>query len=341
MKIPVFSSTIRRKEMDAVLTCMVAERVGPGEMNQRFSQTVKESLSFEGAGVFRSASIALAYACNALNLTAGSGIIISALAPAWHYHAVSRLGYNPIVADVDAETAVVTADSLKNAVDQGGRLILLHETLGFVPDMPSILALNIPVIEDISQSVGTFVNEKPVGTFGIFSILGLEDRDLLTAGGGALLLAANKREAIVLKKLVDEAPKTDILPDINAALAWVQFKELGRNSQTRKEMHSLFLRSLMQGRHKTIIQGEEVVSSVYGFPVILSSGLKEVRQYATKKDIEIEEAFSDSVLSVLGDDVEGFINAKSLSMRCVLFPLYPRLGSANVAKISKILATLP
>ena len=31
--IQTYSTTIRRKEMDAVLTCMVDERIGPGELN--------------------------------------------------------------------------------------------------------------------------------------------------------------------------------------------------------------------------------------------------------------------------------------------------------------------
>ena len=33
--IQTFSSTIRRREMDAVLTCMVDEKIGPGEINSR------------------------------------------------------------------------------------------------------------------------------------------------------------------------------------------------------------------------------------------------------------------------------------------------------------------
>ena len=42
--IQTFSSTIRRREMDAVLTCMVDEKIGPGEINSRLITTVKEFL---------------------------------------------------------------------------------------------------------------------------------------------------------------------------------------------------------------------------------------------------------------------------------------------------------
>ena len=39
--------------------------------------------------------------------------------------------------------------------------------------------------------------------------------------------------AEILKKYVDEAPKTDLLPDINCALACVQIKEYERNEKIK------------------------------------------------------------------------------------------------------------
>ena len=341
MKLPVYSSTIRRKEMDAVLTCMVSEKIGPGEMNSKLVQLVRETFVVEGAAAFRSASIALSYAFRALDLPAGSGVIISALAPAWHQQSLVQLGFQPVIVDVDPETALVSVSAVEEGIQKGGRLILLHETLGFLPDMEKLLALNIPVIEDISQSAGSTLGEKQAGQFGVFSILGLEERDILTGGGGAVLIAPARRESVVLKKFAEEAPLTDILPDLNSALAFVQLKESARNAELRKEISAAYVRSLLQGRHKTISQGGEGAASSYSFPVVLSSGLKEVKQYVNRKEIEIENAFAGSVAEKLGDSLEGCINAKSLLMRCVLFPLYPRLGSGNIAKVAKILATLP
>ena len=46
--IHTYSSTIRRKEMEAVLTCMVDEKIGPGEMNTRLVQTANKAC-FENA----------------------------------------------------------------------------------------------------------------------------------------------------------------------------------------------------------------------------------------------------------------------------------------------------
>lgn len=346
--IQTYSSTIRRKEMDAVLTCLVEEKTGPGELNERLVQLVKEKLGVSGAFALRSPSLALKYALKLLAPETNSKIMVSALAPDWQYSAILDLGYEPLVLDVSPENGLVSPESVQNGIKDGGRLLILHETSGLLPNFEAILELGVPVIEDISQSIGATTNEKQAGTFGVFTILGLEQEDILTSGGGAVLIAPQQRDWTVLKQLAENAPTTDCLPDINAALAYVQLKEHSKNELIRREMYEIYIRSLMQSRHKTLIQqGEYAVQVIYSFPVLLSSGLKDVKQYTSKKDIEIRPAFEHSIITKRGsedttdENIKKCINANSLALRCVNFPLYPMLGGKNAAKIAKVLATLP
>ena len=231
--IQTFSSTIRRKEMDAVLTCMVDERIGPGELNARLIQTAKEFFSCAGAVALRTPAAALKYALKALSLEAGSGVMLSALAPLWQYAVVEELGFKPVVLDVQTESAQITAEIVSQGIQNGGRALVLRESLGILPDFEGILALGIPVIEDISQSAGGLVPEaaqgeeaakaapsseeegdavktevkgKKAGSFGIYAICSLEEQDVITAGGGALLMAAGRRDWPVLKSLAEGIP---------------------------------------------------------------------------------------------------------------------------------------
>ena len=350
--IQTYSSTIRRKEMDAVLTCMVDEKIGPGELNARLIQQVKEFFKCDGAVALRSPAVALKYILLSLDFEKNSKIMISALAPAWQYQAVESLGYEPLVLDVSETDGLVSVEQIQKGMTNGGRLLLLHETEGILPDFDSILALGIPVVEDISQSAGASValtNEdgtpaeerKKAGLFGVYTILGLEEKDVITAGGGAVLMAPGRREWIVLKKYTDEAPLTDLLPDINSALAWVQLKEFNRNENTRREIFTMYQRSCMIGRHKTFARDMEGGSTMCSFPLILSSSFKDVKTYTAKKDIEIQQAFAGSVIALKDELSESCIHAKSLLLRTAHFPLYPRLSQAQAAKIVKVLGTLP
>ena len=107
MKVQVYSSTIRRKEMDAVLSCMVEEKTGPGEINLRLVQSIKEFFGVSGACALRSPALALKYALKALGIEKKSKIIISALAPDWHYSALEDLGYIPVILDVSPSNSLV------------------------------------------------------------------------------------------------------------------------------------------------------------------------------------------------------------------------------------------
>ena len=350
--IQTYSSTIRRKEMDAVLTCMVDEKIGPGELNARLIQQVKEFFKCDGAVALRSPAVALKYILLSLDFEKNSKIMISALAPAWHYQVVESLGFEPLVLDVSETDGLVTVEEIQKGIQAGGRLLLLHETEGILPDFDSILALGIPLVEDISQSAGSSLalkNEdgsaseerKKAGLYGVYSILGLEEKDVITAGGGAVLMAPGRREWIVLKKFTDQAPLTDLLPDINSALAWVQLKEFTRNENTRREIFTMYQRSCMIGRHKTFARDMEGGSTMCSFPLILSSAFKDVKAYTAKKDIEIQQAFTGSVIALKDELSQKCIHAKSLLLRTAHFPLYPRLTQSQAAKIVKVLGTLP
>ena len=350
--IQTYSSTIRRKEMDAVLTCMVDEKIGPGELNARLIQQVKEFFKCDGAVALRSPAVALKYILLSLDFEKNSKIMISALAPAWQYQVVESLGYQPLVLDVSETDGLVPVEEIQKGIQKGGRLLLLHETEGILPDFDAILSLGIPVVEDISQSAGASLplkNEdgsesqerKRAGLFGVYTILGLEEKDVITAGGGAVLMAPGRREWIVLKKFTDEAPLTDLLPDINSALAWVQLKEFNRNENTRREIFTMYQRSCMIGRHKTFARDMEGGSTMCSFPLILSSSFKDVKAYTAKKDIEIQQAFAGSVIALKDELSESCIHAKSLLLRTAHFPLYPRLSQIQAAKIVKVLGTLP
>lgn len=372
--IQTFSSTIRRREMDAVLTCMVDEKIGPGEINSRLITTVKEFFGVAGAFALRSPDIAVTYALKACGIEPSTKVMISALAPGWQLFAVKEAGYEPLILDVDPATACMTASIIEEGIKNGGRVVILHEPLGILPDFEPILALGIPVIEDVSQSAGAMivtsqeegaqnkkeesdgeeVKGKKAGTFGIFSICALEEHDVITAGGGAIVMSPGRREWPVLKQLSDDLTGIQMLPDINAALALVQFKEFKRNETLRKEIFALYNRSIMAGKNKTFVRDLEYGSTAYSFPIILNSGFKEVKQYVSKKDVEIRSAFANSIIGVLEKMKENLLeeeklpydysnckSAKSLYLRTALFPLYPRLTKSQIDKISKIVGTLP
>jgi dTDP-4-amino-4,6-dideoxygalactose transaminase len=363
MKIEVYSPTIRRKEMDAVLTAMVEDKIGPGERARFLIQTAKEHLHFDYALALRSPAIGLYLALKTLNLADGQGVIISALSPRYYVRVIEDLRLTPLYCDVSFAFPCMSRETIEKTLAEKSagleaRCIVLHHTLGFVPDTASIVELGLPVIEDISQSYGTFVSGKAEETGkndaaglagetaakdripGSFAILGLEERDMLTSGGGALLFAMNRRDGSALRNYANIPPEY-CLPDINAAMAAVQFKEIARNMERRREIAQVYTQSSLRTQHKRFIPLEEGEYNNYAFPLVLETGLKDVVGYARKKEIIVESAFEQTLAGSGVSDSLRCPVSYSLSLRTVLFPLYPRLRSQEVERVSKIIMTLP
>ncbi len=340
MKTPLYSPTICRSEMEAVLTRMVVERVGPGEVNKTLSNAVAEYFDSSYAVSFRSPPIALHYALSAMNIPLNSSIIISALSPFWIYTELKRDGFNPIIIDVAPESFFMDIEKIKEK-GMDAKAIIINEPLGLVPNIDELIELELPIIEDISQSIGATYAGIKAGVKGSFALLGLEEHDILTAGGGATLVANKKEEANLLKKLYSNIPSTDLLPDINASLALVQLKQNLKNTDTKREILEVYKKALLQTSHKTVAVSPDDINPVYSFPVIFSSNVAEIEKFALKKDIEIEAAFKNSCIAFLRELQEEYINAASMLFRCFLFPLYPRLGKKKIVEIAKILSSLP
>ena len=50
---------------------------------------------------------------------------------------------------------------------------------------------------------------------------------------------------------------------------------------------------------------------------------------------------ADTIITMDDEIYNAYPNAKSLLLRCVLFPLYPTLGRKNAETTAKVLAALP
>lgn len=341
MKIEVHSPTIRRKEMDAVLTAMVEDRIGPGECSRLLIQTAKEYLRFDFAVALRSPATALRIAVKAVGLEDGDGVAISALSPLYYASVLSELRLTPVFCDVSFSFPCMSVESIEKAIaaapeGKKPRCIVLHHTLGFVPDTAAIAGLGLPVIDDISQS---YCCENAAAA-GVFSILGLEERDALTAGGGALLFATNKRDSSVLRNH-SNLPLEYRLPDINAALATVQFKEAVKNLERRKEIANAYAQASLRNRHKKFVPVEGREYNHYAFTQIIETGVKDVTAYARKKEILIENVLEQTLAGAGISDSVLCPVSHSLALRTLSFPLYPRLRSREIERVTKLLTTLP
>jgi dTDP-4-amino-4,6-dideoxygalactose transaminase len=327
--------------MGSVLTCIVSDRIGPGEVSRDLVARASHLLGMAGGAVLTSTYLALSVALEALGIAAGDAVVLPALAPALYLRVLRDRGLRPLVADVDAESGLIdTAEALRLA-ESGAKAVIATHGLGMICDVEALRAGGLPVIEDASQALGGKVGEKPCGGAGDVTLVSLAPEHIVTCGGGALILARAKNAAAAMRRIVEGSPLYEQLADMNAALGIAQLAALDRFVLARRELAQAFQQSLMRSRHASLVQKLDAENVLSSFPVVLADGMKETRAYALKRGVETSPAFADSAAAADEQLTEACPRARSLMLRCLLFPLYPMLARRDVEAVSKVLATLP
>jgi perosamine synthetase len=327
--------------MGSVLSCIVSDKIGPGEISRELVVRAAHLLGHAGGVTLCNSYLALTVALEALGLAASDPVILPALAPSLWLRVLLDRGMVPLVADVEPESGAMDQQQAAALAQKGAKAILVPHCLGIISDIEALKTHGIPVLEDASQALGGKAGELPCGGAADICLISLDPESIVTCGGGALVLARNRPVAAALRRIQESSPLYSPLADMNSALGISQLAALESFVAARREITAAYAQSLLKSRHATLIQRTDAENVLSSFPVALSDGMKDVRQYAMKKNVDTLPAFAETIAALEDSPAAHCPNARSLALRCLLFPLYPMLGKRDVETVCKVLATLP
>ena len=339
--IPLYKPMIKRKEMDALLSTLVSDYIESENGNDELLKDLSSYLKLESGALLRDYSTAISIALKSLNFNPGSKILISALSPSVYIKEFEKLSIIPVYADVDLSSGCIDPVDIEKFVNSGIDGIVLYSGNGIAPDYEVYSELKIPVIEDITTTIGCHaVKDEPAWNPDIV-ILRMELQDIITSGEGTAVFSGNKAVLSALKNILTDLPLTSFLLNMHAAMGLIQLDSIDHFLERRREIGEIFESSLLKGHHKSFHSLDNTLRNYPSFHVILDSPFKEVGRYVRKNGVRVEMAFSDSALTIDPSITEKCPNANSLHIRTAVFPLYPGLGNKNTLIISKLLSTLP
>jgi dTDP-4-amino-4,6-dideoxygalactose transaminase len=342
MLVPLVRPTLRRKDYNNVLNCLVTDQIAAGPLNQEFAAALSKILAAAGGVALVSYRSCIESALQLLELQEGDGVVLSALAPRGYLQALEACRLKALIADVEPDRPLPSVDHVQQLVADGAKAIVLCYTLGCLPAGDELFRLGVPVLEDVSQAAGGFWGDMPCGARGRAAVLSLDPGGLITAGCGGAVFTSDRRSVKILKEIAGRTHGGELLPDMNAALGINQLRELPRFLQKREEIAAVLREALQRSRHGCLLEEGGSVNS--SFPVVVKQGRPEVRRYAEKRGIQTEAAFSDAVHTVEvapTSPAAPFPNAGQLLWRTLLFPLYPSLARKDIQLLCKVLSTLP
>ena len=341
MSIPIFLPSIKRKDMDSVLSCLVSDNLGPGQIHGQFVSKACEYLSMAAGLAFKEYKRTIEMALISLDLPQGAKIILSPLTPHIYTETIEFLGFKPLYIDVEGSSAAISENAFEEALAEAPGAAIIYQNLGLMPNMEKIREFGLPLIEDVSQSIGAYIEQGKAGSFGDLTIIDLGPASMITASGGALLLGKKRKEIQNIKEIIKDNEEIFLLSDVNCALGLKQLSQIELYIEKRRNIAASYQKAVMKSRHGMLQQSAEGEPSFYCCPVLINGSVKDVISYAAKKGIETSKAFKNASMFYMDDEQNSFPQAKKLLLRCLLFPLYPVLSKDSIELIIKALSTIP
>jgi len=205
--------------------------VAAGPEVTAFERELAVRLDTEAVAAVGSGSAALELALRALGVGPGDEVVIPSYVCDALYHAVSRTGARPVLADADPATLSLSAADTARRLTPRTRCIIAPHAFGLAADLAPLLTLGVPIIEDCAQTLGARLDGRVVGSLGTLAVCSFYATKLVTTGeGGAVAGPAALVERVRDARDYDE--RDDLRPRANAKLSDLA-AALGRSQLAR------------------------------------------------------------------------------------------------------------
>ncbi len=340
MKIVSSKPTITRKDLEGVLDCMIHDELTTGSTVKNFESNLSDITGIKYPLAVNSLVSCYILIFKALEIGAEDEIILPSFFSNSALSAVMLTGGKPVLVDSDDGSLFPSGASIKEKITESTKAIIVGDMLGFHFDSDELKDVNVPVILDISHSIGTEYNEKPAGSAGAFAVASFAPSMIITTGNGGVVLTNNSRYFSSMRELRGGSSETlnfdFTMTDLQGAMGLSQILKLKAFIKRRREIAMKYYESARITSHKPMYPYSET-SAYQSFPVIFDAPSDRVDKYWKKNGIELEKVIPHPNHELLGLKGFDFPNADRLSKKLFSLPLYPTLSKKEIDKISKSL----
>jgi len=165
----------------------------------------QDLVAYTGSGyaaALSSGTAALHLALIMIGVQPGDEVICQSFTFSATVNPIVYLGATPVLVDSESETWNICPFALEKAIvdriakGKKPKAILPVHLYGMPAKIEQIIAIaakyDIPVIEDAAEALGSTINSKAAGTFGIMGVLSFNGNKIITTSGGGALISDNQ-----------------------------------------------------------------------------------------------------------------------------------------------------
>ena len=313
--------------------------------------------------ILSSCTAGLHLSCIAAGFKKGDEIIVPAQTHTATAHAVEHTGARTVLVDVEKKTGNISyEDFLRKVTKKTKGLIVVHMA-GYPCKISKFLKFckrkKIKIIEDCAHALGSRIEKKHVGNFGLSGNFSFYPTKQITTGEGGALVTNNKNiyqkvkmlKAFGIDKDINQRKKPgeyDVknlgfnyrMTDFQAALGYFQLKRYSLNLKRRKEIAKRYIFNFKNNTNISHMPYSENCSffifqiftknrnqliahlkeKKIGFSIHYPNPLNRMSYY--KKKYNFKDKF--------------FVNSINYGQNSISLPCYPKLKNHEIDRICKV-----
>jgi perosamine synthetase len=332
--IPHSRPTIDCEETAAVVAVLESGQLAQGEQVCKFEESLAALIGVQGAVAVSSGTAALHLALLALEIGAGDEVLIPSFVCTALLNAIRYVRATPVLADINRETFNMDVRDLKRRQTHRTKAVIVPHMFGLPADIPEIVALGIPVIEDCAQSLGSRYEGMPAGSFGVLSVFSFYATKVICTGEGGMVAANDRRLLDKIRDLREYDEKDDgrtrfnyKLTDVQAAMGLAQMRKLPALIARRRAIADQY-HARLQSSDLSLPTGPCDRDHIYYRYVVQTERLPELLDAGRRTGIDFRRPVFKPLHQYLG--MTGYSETEAAFLRAVSLPLYPSLSDAEL-----------
>ncbi|MBL7625716.1 DegT/DnrJ/EryC1/StrS family aminotransferase [Frankia sp. CN6] len=189
--IPVMKPWLGEEEAAAAAEAVRSGWVAQGPRVARFEQAFAAHAGTGHGVATSSCTTALQLGLLLLGIGPGDDVVVPSLSFIATANVVRHVGATPVFADVDPQTANLTAKTVEAVVTPATRAVIAVHQAGMPADTDELRTLctgrGLAVLEDAACAAGSTYRDAPVGAAAELAAWSFHPRKLLTTGEGGML----------------------------------------------------------------------------------------------------------------------------------------------------------
>ncbi len=341
MKIVSSKPTITRKDLEGVLDCLINDELTTGTTLKTFENEISSVAELKYALATNSLLSSYYLAYRAIGVDNESEVIIPSLFHQAPLGALSIIGGKPILIDCAENSLFPSVEDIRSKITDKTKAIVTGHLFGFHTEMTELQSLQVPLIEDISHSIGTEYNEEPVGKNAAITVAGFSPTMILTTGNGGAVITNNSRYYSSMKELRGTSEKISLdcsMTDFQAAMGLTQLMKLKNLIKRRREIAKIYSDALRITTHRQMVPYSDNFA-YQSFPVMIDAPSEKIEKYWKKNGIEIIRSVAPPLHILMEEKGFDYPNSDRIAKKLYSLPVYPTLTKKEIEKISKALSS--